>query len=310
MNPNKPTPAELEQAGSVNLGLAYAICAYFIWGLVPLFWRQLDHVNSFELVVHRMLWSFVFVALYVLARQDWGVLKSYFSDRPLMRRLTAASLLFSTNAAIFIWAVNAGYIVETSMGYFINPLFNVVFGVLLFGERLRPMQILAIASAAAGVLYYVFSLGSVPYIALSLALTFSTYGAFKKSISIPAAHGMAIETAIVLVPCLAYLLFLEWQGIGVFGNDPKTDVMLALGGLITLMPLLLFASAAKLITMTALGITQYLGPTLQLIIGVFVFNEAFGSAQQVTFALIWLGIAIYTFDQVRFGRQRKRLPPI
>ncbi len=309
-NTESSTPPATPLTPAFNIGLAYAVCAYLIWGVVPIYWKQLAYVNSFELVVHRMLWSFVFVAAYVLWRQDWQVLKSYCSDTALMRRLTAASLLFSTNAAIFIWAVTSGHLLETSMGYFINPLFNVVLGVLIFGERLRRLQLLAIASAAAGVLYYVATFGAVPYVALSLALTFSCYGALKKTIPIPAVHGMAIETAIVAIPCVLYLLFLEWQGVGVFGASLTTDVMLALGGFITLMPLLLFASAAKLITMTALGITQYIGPTLQLLIGVFIYNEFFGQPQQVAFACIWLGIVIYTIDQVRFGRQRRRTPPI
>ena len=308
----RPGPANSvnDTAPSINLGLGYAVSAYFIWGVVPLFWKQLAYVNSVELVVHRMLWSFVFVAAYVLLRQDWNVLLSYFKDKVLIRRLAAASVIFSANAAIFIWAVNSGHLVETSMGYFINPLFNVILGVAIFGERLRPLQLLAISCAAAGVLYFVFTFGSFPYIAFSLALTFSVYGAFKKSISIPAVHGMAIETSFVLIPCLLYLGFLEWQGVGVFGNDLKTDVMLALGGFITLMPLLLFASAAKIISMTALGITQYIGPSLQLVIGVFIYNEFFGQPQQVAFVGIWLGIVIYTIDNVRHGRQRRRLPPI
>ncbi|MDA7737836.1 EamA family transporter RarD [bacterium] len=307
-----PSPARStnDVGPSINLGLSYAIGAYFIWGLVPLFWKQLAYVNSIELVVHRMLWSFVFVAAYVLLRQDWKVLFGYFKDKVLIRRLAAASILFSANAAIFIWAVNSGHLIETSMGYFINPLFNVTLGVIIFGERLRPLQLLAISSAAAGVLYYVFAFGAVPIIALSLALTFSVYGAFKKSISIPAVHGMAIETSFVLIPCLMYLGFLEWQGVGVFGNDLKTDVMLALGGFITLMPLLLFASAAKIISMTALGITQYIGPSLQLLIGVFIYNEFFGQPQQIAFVGIWIGVLIYTIDNVRHGRQRRRLPPI
>lgn len=304
------TAPQTASSPTVQAGLFYAIAAYFIWGVVPLFWKQLDFVNSVELVVHRMVWSFVFVALYLLLKGEWRKLIPYLSDRPLMRRLVAASLLFSSNAAIFIWAVTNEHVLEASMGYFINPLFNVFFGLLIFGERLRFLQWVAIASALIGVAYLVFGFGSVPYVALSLAITFSSYGVIKKTISIPSAHGMMLETGIVLLPCLVYLGYLEYAGVGIFGNDVNTSVMLSMGGLITLMPLLLFATAAKMITMTALGITQYIGPTLQLIIGVYIFNEPFGTPQQVAFSFIWFGIVIYTLDQIRHGRQRRKIPMI
>ena len=297
-------------ASQFNVGLLYAVTAYVIWGVVPMFWKQLAYVDSIELVVHRMVWSFVFVALYLLLKGQLRTLRPYFRDPDLMRRLVAASIIFSCNAAIFIWAVTNEHILEASMGYFINPLFNVITGLLIFGERLRPMQWVAIGCACLGVTYLVFGHGSVPYVALSLALTFSTYGAIKKTIPIPSTHGMVLETGIVMIPCLLYLGYLEFNGRGIFGESIGTDVMLAMGGLITLLPLLLFASAARMITMTALGISQYVGPTLQLIIGAYIYQEPFGTPQQIAFGFIWLGIVVYTLDQIRHGRQRRRVLPL
>ena len=295
-------------SASTQRGLLYAIAAYFIWGVVPLFWKQLAFVDSVELVVHRMVWSFVFVTLYLILVGQLKDLKPYLKDRVLMRRLAAASILFSSNAAIFIWAVTREYVVEASMGYFINPLFNVFLGMLIFGERLRANQWVAIGLALAGVGYLIVGFGEIPYVALSLAITFAAYGAIKKTITIPSTHGMAIESGYVLIPSLIYLWVLNQRGTDTFGQSLETDVLLAAGGLITLMPLLLFASAAKLISLTALGITQYIGPTLQLLIGVVIFNEAFGTPQQIAFGFIWAGIAVYTIDQIQFGRRRV-VPP-
>ena len=273
----------MTDAKDFSRGLFYAICAFSFWGIVPLFWKQLVHVDSIEIVVHRMLWSFVIVGLYVVVRNGWQSFAPYLKDRQLLIRLALASIIFSTNAGIFIWAVLAGYVVESSMGYFINPLINVVFGVMFFNESLRPMQWLAILLMVAAVAYLMLGFGAFPWIALSLAITFASYGAIKKTVSVPSAHGMSIETAFLLVPCVLYLLYLESIQLGVFGDDVFTSSMLIMGGLVTLIPLLLFSAAAKLISMTALGMTQYIGPTIQLIIGVWVYNEDFGIAQKVSF---------------------------
>lgn len=223
-----------------------------------------------------------------------------------MGRLCIASILISVNWGIYIWAVNSGHIVESAMGYFINPLINVVFGVLFFRERLRFVQVAAVALATVGVGYLVYQHGSLPIIALSLALTFASYGAVKKTLNVDAAHGMAIETGFLFIPALAYLIYLGVDGSAVFGQQRGLDILFVIAGAVTLAPLVLFASAAKMISFTALGMTQYLGPSLQLIIGIWMYNEPFDSVQQVSFGLIWLALLIYTFDQWK-TRRRIRL---
>jgi chloramphenicol-sensitive protein RarD len=288
-----------------NAGLLYAILAYFLWGVVPIFWRELAHVDSVEIVAHRMVWSSVMVSCLVLFLGQWSKLKVLFKNRQMMWRLLASSILISINWGIYIWAVNNGRIVEGSMGYYINPLINVLFGTLFFGESLRRNQMIAVALAGLGVGYLIVFYGEVPWVALTLAVTFACYGAVKKSISVPATHGMAVETGLLIVPAIAYLMYLHTNGDAAFGTDTKTDVLLILGGLVTLVPLVLFSKAAQSISMTALGMTQYLGPTLQLIIGVLMYGEEFGSERQIAFGCIWIALLIYSLDQLNHRRRRK-----
>lgn len=288
-----------------NIGLLYALLAYFLWGLAPIFWRFLEHVDSVEIVAHRMVWSCVAAVILVAAIGQWQQFKQLLRRKRVVARLFVGSVLISVNWGIFIWAVNSGNIVEASMGYFINPLINVLFGVLFFQETLRRNQSLAIALAMVGVAYLILMHGEVPYIALSLALTFSCYGAVKKSISIPATHGMAVETMLLILPALVYLVYLELNGGGAFANNLRTDTLLMMAGVVTLAPLVLFAMAAQRISMTALGMTQYLGPTLQLIIGIWLYNEPFGSERQIAFGLIWAGLCVYTVDQLHNRRKRR-----
>jgi chloramphenicol-sensitive protein RarD len=277
-----------------------------MWGVVPIFWRELEHVESSEIVAHRMVWSFLFAVLLVVVIGQWRQFKELLKEGRILLRLLVASILISINWGIYIWAVNHGLIVETAMGYFINPLINVLFGLLFFGEKLRRNQVFAVGLAVVGVGYLILFHATVPYIALILAVTFASYGAVKKAILVPATHGMAVETGLLLVPACVYLFYLESSGSGQFGADLNTDLLLILGGIVTLAPLVLFAMAAQRISMTALGMTQYIGPTLQLIIGVWMFNEPFGSERQIAFGFIWAGLLVYSIDQL-YSRRRRRL---
>lgn len=289
-----------------NLGLIYALAAYTWWGFIPIFWKQLSHVDSIQIVMHRMVWACVLVTLLIIISRQWQQFKPLFSQPKLIFKLLIASLLVSTNWAVFIWAVNTGHLVETSLGYFMNPLLSVALGVILFSEVLRRGQLLALSIAAIGVLYLAFSYGEFPWISLALAVTFALYGAVKKSVSVPATHGLAIETLCLLIPAAAYLFYIEIQGSGQFFDLPSNTWMLVLGGLFTLVPLLLFAAAAKRISMTALGMTQYIGPSLQLIIGVFIYGESFGSEKMIAFGLIWLALGVYSIDQLRHQNGLRR----
>ncbi len=288
-----------------NLGLIYAFAAYVFWGIIPLFWKQLGHVDSIEIVIHRMLWSCVLVTLLILLSRQWASFKSLFSQPKLMLRLLVASILISLNWAVFIWAVNNDRLVETSLGYFMNPLISVALGVVLFSEVLRRGQWLALLVASIGVVYLFATHGSFPWISFVLAITFSLYSAVKKSISVTATHGMAIETLYFFLPALIYLIYIEWQGSGQFFQGSSNSWMLILGGLFTLIPLVLFAAAAKRISMTALGMMQYIGPTLQLLCGVLIYQEPFGSQKMIAFGFIWLALAVYSADQIKQRRHRR-----
>jgi chloramphenicol-sensitive protein RarD len=224
----------------------------------------------------------------------------------LLFKLFIASALVSVNWAVFIWAVNSGHLVETSLGYFMNPLISVALGVILFGEALRRGQFLALSIAALGVIYLMVSYGAFPWISLALAISFALYGAVKKSVSVPATHGLAIETMFFLIPAGVYLFYIELQGSGQFFDEPSNGWMLVLGGLFTLIPLLFFAAAAKRISMTALGMTQYIGPSLQLMIGVLIYAEPFSSQTLLAFSFIWLALGIYSIDQLRHQNGLRR----
>ena len=289
-----------------NLGLIYALAAYTWWGFIPIFWKQLSHIDSVEIVMHRMVWACVLVTLVIVVSRQWRDFKALLLQAKLVFKLFIASVLVSVNWAVFIWAVNTGHLVETSLGYFMNPLISVALGVVIFGEALRRGQLVALSIAAISVIYLVFSYGVFPWIALVLAVTFALYGAVKKSVSVPATHGLAIETMCLLIPAAAYLLYIESRGSGQFLALPTNAWLLVLGGLFTLVPLVLFASAAKRISMTALGMTQYIGPSLQLLIGVFIYGESFGSQKMIAFGLIWLALGIYSMDQLRHQNGLRR----
>lgn len=289
-----------------NIGLIYAVSAYVWWGFIPIFWKQIDHIDSVEIVMHRMIWSSVLVTALIVVMGQWREFKTLFSQPRVLARLFVASSLVTANWGVYIWAVNSGHIIETSMGYFINPLISVTLGVIIFSERLRKGQVFALLIAAAGVVYLVVTYGAFPWISFSLAISFALYSAVKKTVSMPATHGMAIETMFFFVPALAYVSFIEFQGTGQFFAGATNWWMLILGGLFTLVPMVLFAAAAKRVSMTVLGMSQYVGPTLQLIIGVFMYKEPFGSERMIAFVLIWLALFVYTLDQLNFQRRQRR----
>jgi chloramphenicol-sensitive protein RarD len=290
-----------------NLGLIYALAAYTWWGFIPIFWKQLDHVGSADIVMHRMVWSCVLVIGLIVLMKQWRQFIVLFSQPKTLFRLFIASSLVSINWGVFIWAVNDGRLVETSMGYFINPLISVLLGVVFFAERLRKGQLFALSIAMLGVLYLVIAYGTFPWVALTLAVTFALYAVAKKSISVPATHGMAVETLFFVVPALAYLSYIQSNGTGQFLDSSFNAWMLILGGLFTLIPLLLFAAAASIVTMSVLGMTQYIGPSLQLLIGLFLYGEPFGSDRMISFGLIWLALAVYSIDQIRHQRNSRKL---
>ncbi len=283
----------------MNKGALYAAGSYILWGLLPIYWKSLDGVPAGQILAHRIVWSLVFVGLVLTLRHNWGWLRGAMGKPRVLLTFALSGTLLGINWFIYIWAVNAGFIVETSLGYFINPLVNVLLGFLLLKERLRPAQWLALALALAGVLYLTFSYGAFPWIALVLAFSFGIYGFIRKTATLNSAEGLFLETALLFLPALGFLLLEESRGVGALAHsDMTTNLLLVGAGIVTSVPLLLFAAGARRITLTTLGLLQYIAPTLQFLIGVLIYKEAFGPSRLVGFGLIWLALIFYTAESL------------
>jgi len=274
-------------------GIWYAIGAYVAWGVFPIYWKLLHKVPALQLIAHRIAWSFILLAIIILFTRQW---KSFHST--LTRRVytiyLAAAVLLSINWLTYVWAVNAGFIVETSLGYFINPLLSVLMGVIFLRERLRPWQWVPIGLAAAGVLYLTFAYGALPWIALTLAFSFGIYGLVKKTAPLGALYGLTLETGILFIPAVGFLVYLQTVRQGAFLNsNAVTDLLLAGAGLVTTLPLLMFASAAQRIPLSLVGVLQYIAPTLQFLIGVLVYKEPFDQSHLIGFGIVWLALIIF-----------------
>lgn len=283
-------------------GLLAAVGAYLLWGLFPIYWRLLREVPPMQIMAHRVLWCCLFVFAYLGLREGMAWRREI-KPRTL-GLLIASALLIGGNWWLYIWAVNAGHIVETSFGYFINPLVSVLLGVVVLRERLNAWQWLAVACAGAGVVYLSWQTGHLPLIALALALSFGGYGLIRKIAVVPAVHGLAVESAVLLLPALALLGWAHGHGQGVFGHSAlRTEALLVVSGLVTALPLVLFAYGARRIPLSLVGILQYLAPTLQLGCGVLLYHEGFSPVQAVGFSLIWAALLIYAADS--FWRARR-----
>jgi chloramphenicol-sensitive protein RarD len=281
----------------VNKGILYAIGAYLLWGVLPVYWKVLEVVPPLQILGHRFVWSLAFLAALLFVRKEIPNFKqSVAAPRTLLIYALSACLL-AVNWLTYIWGVNAGFIVETSLGYYINPLLSVLLGVIFLGEKLRPLQWVPIGLAGAGVLYLAVSYGALPWIALVLALSFSLYGLVKKTAPLNSLYGLSLETAIMFIPAIAYLLYVERLGTGAFGRLGATNtVLLALTGVITALPLLMFGSAARRINLSTLGILQYIAPTCQFLLGVLVYGEPFTHARLVGFGIVWVALAIFWLE--------------
>ncbi|GIZ51870.1 EamA family transporter RarD [Noviherbaspirillum aridicola] len=283
----------------MNPGVLSAASAYAIWGVFPLYFKALQEVPPLEILLHRMLWSLVFVAAVLGWRRHWGWLREVFGKPRVVAGFALSALLLSANWFIYIWAVNNGHVVDSSLGYFINPLFNVLLGAVVLRERLRPVQWAAVSLAAAGVAWLTWQAGSLPWIALLLAATFGLYGLLRKTASLGALEGLALETLLLFPVAAAYLGWLALHGQNSFiAASTSTQLLLAAAGPITAIPLLLFASGARRIPLSLLGLLQYIGPTLQLLLGVWLYHEPFGGARLAGFVLIWSALAVYSLESL------------
>ncbi len=283
-------------------GLWSGVAAYSIWGLVPLYWKLLKHVPAIQVLGHRIVWSLAVLLILVAALRRRGP-SALSLSRPVVGLYAIAAALIAANWFLYIYAVNAGFIVETSLGYYITPLVNVLFGVVVFHERMRPAQWVAIAIATAGVVQLTFAYGALPWIAFGLAASFGSYGLAKKKAPLDPIEGLTLETAILAPVAILYLVVLHLTGEGAFLRTGATsDALMIGGGLVTTVPLLLFAAAVRTVPLSVIGILQYIGPTLQFLLGVFVYDEPFSRTQLVGFSIVWIALAIYAGDSWRARR--------
>jgi chloramphenicol-sensitive protein RarD len=292
-------------------GLAAAAGAFFLWGLMPLYWHLLKAVPSLQIITHRIIWSTLLVVGWLLWRHGRGWLGETLKQPRAIWMLALSGMFIAFNWGLYIWAVNAGHIVETSLGYFINPLLNVVLGVFLLGERLNRVQWISVLIAATGVLWLTFNYGSFPWIALTLAFSFGMYGLIRKIAAVPPVRGLGVESLYLFLPALGFLLWSETHGQGGFvatqasgGWSLAADALLIFGGALTAIPLIAFAEAVRRIPFSIVGLMQYMAPTMQLLCGVLIFGEPFGSDRMIGFALIWIALAIFATEGLLRSRRR------
>ena len=288
-------------------GVVYAASAFFIWGISPIYWKELRAVPAFEIILHRMVWSFFFLVPLILVMRRWkdfiDALKNY---RTLLILLFTA-LIIGANWLLYIWAVNNDNLLQASLGYYISPLVNVVLGMVFLKERLRPPQILAVLLAAAGVLYLTIYYGEFPWIALALTISFGLYGLIRKIAPVGSLAGLTVETLLLSIPALVYLFYLDSQGVGtIFRVSLKLDLLLMGCALATATPLLFFTLGARRLYLSTVGLLQYIAPSCMFLLAVFLFREPFVKAQVVTFIFIWTALAIYSTDSVRSYRRAER----
>jgi chloramphenicol-sensitive protein RarD len=288
-------------------GILYASAAYLIWGSFPLYFKALHDIAPLEILLHRMIWSLLFLFAVLAVRRQWAWLGKLRHQPKLVAGFAASALLLSANWFIYIWAVNNGRVIESSLGYFITPLINVLLGYVLLKERMRVGQWVAVAVAALGVAWLTFHAGSLPWIGLSLAMSFGTYGLLRKTAPLGALEGLSLETLLLFPFAAAYLAWLTSQGqSGFVAAGTHEKLLLLAAGPITAIPLLLFAAGARRIPMTTLGVLQYIAPSLQFILGVWLFHEEFGGERLMGFIAIWAALLLYSLEGLRHNLMAER----
>ncbi|OPH59758.1 transporter [Paenibacillus ferrarius] len=285
-------------------GLWYAILAYIAWGLLPLYWKSFESLLAGEILSHRITWSFVFMAIFLLlSKGRWPEIRKIATNGRILLLIGASGILISSNWLIFIWAVNNGHVIETSLGYYITPLFNVMLAVLFLKEKPTGSQWLAVALAGIGVILATIDYGRFPWISLTLASTFGLYSLVKKRVSYDASIGLAGETTVVFPIALAYIIYLHAaHQDSAWSLPPISLIMLLLSGVATALPLLWFAKAASRLPLSMLGFIQYIGPSITLLLSIFVFKEKFSPMLLVSFAFIWTALIVYALASMKVSR--------
>jgi chloramphenicol-sensitive protein RarD len=304
--PGWPALSKIPAHPDATRGALAAATGFLIWGLVPIYWKQLVGINPLELITHRITWSLVFLLGVVAWQRNFPELRAAFTNRRLVGLNLLSSALLAVNWTVYVWAVNSGHVIESSLGYFLVPLVNVALGSLVLHERLRPLQWTAIGFAALGVSFLLFRVGHVPWIALSLAGTWASYGLLKKKSTLGAITGLTVETLMLFPLAAGLLLWWHHTGEGALGRvSASQHVLVLIVGVVTAIPLLLFAFGAQRIRLTTLGLLQYLAPSVQFLLGYFLYREPFDAARLQAYGLIWCGLALYSADG--FWTQRRAL---
>ncbi|MEZ9536524.1 chloramphenical resistance permease RarD [Vibrio lentus] len=288
-------------------GILLAVAAYTMWGIAPIYFKSLSEVSPFEILSHRVVWSFFLLAFLLHMSRGWRKVRDTLTSKPKMLYLVATSILVGANWLIFIWAVNSNHMLDASLGYYINPLINVLLGMFFLGERLRKLQWFAVSLAAIGVIIQLIAFGSVPIVAIALAFSFGFYGLLRKKVSLEAQTGLFIETLVMLPIAATYLLFIADSTTSDFSMNPmQLNLLLVAAGVITTVPLLCFTGAATRLKLSTLGFFQYIGPSLMFLLAVLIYGEAFTSDKAITFAFIWGALVIFSFDGLRNNKKNKR----
>lgn len=304
-------PTQQADQQALKQGIFYAMAAYGVWGLFPVYFKAVEHISAFEVVAHRVIWSMVFLGLFILATGRWQKLAETLRQPSIVRSLAISSLFVSGNWLVFIWAVGNDRILETSLGYFINPLVSMVLGMIFLGERMRPGQWLAIGLAGIGVLYQLVLLGTLPWVAFVLAGSFGTYGLLRKKIPVDPFSGLMIETLLLTPLALVYLIWLGWEGSLTFGSSGLTGALLLMGaGVITSLPLISFAAATRRLSLTLNGMLQYTAPSITFLLAILVYNEPMDLNRLVTFVFIWAGLILFTVEGIWRSKKRPQARPV
>lgn len=294
-----------EEQTNAKKGVLLAIGAYTMWGIAPIYFKTITFVPALEILSHRVIWSFFFLAIIIHFSHQWRNVVSIFQSKSKMLYLIATALLIGANWLIFIWAINANHMLDASLGYYINPLINVVFGMLFLGERLRKLQWFAVALAAIGVAIQIVVFGSVPVVAFALAISFAFYGLLRKKVSVNGQTGLFIETLVLIPAALIYLAwFADSATSSMANNEFNLNLLLISAGIVTTLPLLCFTGAATKLKLSTLGFFQYIGPSLMFLLAVLIYGEAFSTDKAITFTFIWGALVVFSYDGLTQGRKR------
>ncbi|OHV72275.1 EamA family transporter RarD [Ensifer sp. LCM 4579] len=305
--PNAKPPADNTDSAR---GFAFALAAYLLWGFLPFFMKAVAHIPAPEVVAHRIVWSVPLAGLVLVWLGRTQELKAALSSPRMLKMATLTAALITVNWGIYVWAIGAGRAIETALGYYINPLFSIFLGAVLLKERPNPAQMVAIALAVLAVAVLALDAGGLPWVSIGLCFSWGFYAFFRKTLPIGPNQGFFLEVLLLSVPALGYIVWLEATGEGHFGDTDMTDVLLLLAcGLVTAVPLMIYANGAKLLRLSTIGIMQYIAPTMIFLIAVFVFNEPFGAMKLVAFILIWAALFIYSGAMLAESRARRAAQP-